>query len=186
MEIEILNFIQTLHTPFGDVVMPLITSLGNAGVFWIILAIVLVIIPKTRKIGITVSAALVLDLIFCNILIKPLVARIRPFDINTAVELLISKPRDYSFPSGHTAASFAASSAIFVTGHRKTGVAAMILAALIGISRLYLYVHYPTDVLGGLAIGVGCGICSCFIVNHVMQKIEERKEAEKPEYQEVI
>lgn len=104
MEIHILDMIQNLRTPIGDVVVPLITRLGDAGIIWIILTVLLLIIPKTRKTGVIMMAALLVDVLLCNVFIKNLVARTRPFDVNTAVQLLVAKPRDYSFPSGHTAA----------------------------------------------------------------------------------
>ena len=105
MEIQILNIIQNLRTDIGDTIVPFITKLGDAGMIWICLTIVLLIIPKTRKTGVIMMAALLVDVLLCNVLIKNLVARTRPFDVNTAVQLLVAKPRDYSFPSGHTAAS---------------------------------------------------------------------------------
>ena len=101
MEIHILDMIQNLRTPIGDVVVPLITRLGDAGIIWIILTVLLLIIPKTRKTGVIMMAALLVDVLLCNVFIKNLVARTRPFDVNTAVQLLVAKPRDYSFPSGH-------------------------------------------------------------------------------------
>ena len=114
MEIQILNIIQNLRTDIGDTIVPLITKLGDAGMIWICLTIVLLIIPKTRKTGVIMMAALLVDVLLCNVLIKNLVARTRPFDVNTAVQLLVAKPRDYSFPSGHTAASFASVTALYL------------------------------------------------------------------------
>ena len=101
MEIHILDMIQNLRTPIGDVVVPLITRLGDAGIVWIILTVLLLIIPKTRKTGVIMMAALLVDVLLCNVLIKNLVARTRPFDVNTAVQLLVAKPRDYSFVGTH-------------------------------------------------------------------------------------
>ena len=95
------------------------------------------------------GAALILDGIFCNLLLKNLVRRIRPCDINDAIRLLIPYPSDYSFPSGHTAVSFAAASALYFAGEKYLWKAALVLAAFIAFSRMYLYVHYPTDILGG-------------------------------------
>ena len=137
MEIHILDMIQNLRTPIGDVVVPLITRLGDAGIIWIILTVLLLIIPKTRKTGVIMMAALLADVL----------ARTRPFDVNTAVQLLVAKPRDYSFPSGHTAASFASVTALYLAGEKKMWKAALVLAVLIALSRLYLYVHYPTDII---------------------------------------
>jgi undecaprenyl-diphosphatase len=106
--------------------------------------------------GVAMLCALVLDLFVCNIVLKPLVARIRPFDVNTAVQLLIARPTDYSFPSGHTTAAFAATSALYFS-RRRLWIPALALAALIAFSRLYLYVHYPTDILAGIVVGIGVG-----------------------------
>ena len=157
MEIHILDMIQNLRTPIGDVVVPLITRLGDAGIIWIILTVLLLIIPKTRKTGVIMMAALLVDVLLCNVFIKNLVARTRPFDVNTAVQLLVAKPQDYSFPSGHTAASFASVTALYLAGEKKLWKIALVLAVLIAFSRLYLYVHYPTDVLGGIITGAIAG-----------------------------
>lgn len=157
IELSILDWIQTLHTPFLDKIMVFITRLGDAGIIWIVLSIVLLLIPKTRKSGVVMVAALVVDVILCNIVLKNLVARTRPYDVNTGVHLLVAKLHDYSFPSGHTAASFASVTALYLAGEKKLWKFALVLACLIAISRLYLYVHYPTDVLGGILFGVISG-----------------------------
>ena len=119
IEFQILDALQKIHTPILDKCMAAITSLGNAGIIWIILAAVLLIYPKTRKTGIIVAAALIVDLILCNVILKNLIARTRPYDINTAVQIIIAKPHDYSFPSGHTAASFASVAALYLAGAKK-------------------------------------------------------------------
>ncbi len=146
-----------MHTPFLDKIMVFITRLGDAGIIWIVLSIVLLLIPKTRKSGAVMVAALVVDVLLCNIVLKNLVARTRPYDVNTGVHLLVAKLHDYSFPSGHTAASFASVTALYLAGEKKLWKFALVLACLIAISRLYLYVHYPTDVLGGILFGVISG-----------------------------
>ena len=150
MEIEILSMLQKIRTPLLDIFMSNITKLGNAGIVWILLTIVLLLIPKTRKSGLILASALIVDLILCNGILKPLIARIRPFDVNSAIQLIVAKPHDYSFPSGHTAASFTAVMALYLAGEKKLWKIALVLAVLIAFSRLYLYVHYPTDVLGGI------------------------------------
>lgn len=157
IELSILDWIQTLHTPFLDKIMVFITRLGDSGIIWIVLSIVLLLIPKTRKSGAVMVVALVVDVLLCNIVLKNLVARTRPYDVNTGVHLLVAKLHDYSFPSGHTAASFASVTALYLAGEKKLWKFALVLACLIAISRLYLYVHYPTDVLGGILFGVISG-----------------------------
>ena len=157
IELRILDWIQTLPTPFLDKIMVFITRLGDAGIIWILLSIVLLLIPKTRKSGAVMVAALVVDVLLCNIVLKNLVARTRPYDVNTGVHLLVAKLHDYSFPSGHTAASFASVTTLYLAGEKKLWKFALVLACLIAISRLYLYVHYPTDVLGGILFGVISG-----------------------------
>lgn len=171
LEFWILDGIQTLRTPAGDVLMPFITSFGNGGVIWIVLTVILLLIPKTRKTGLILGAALILDGILCNLLLKNLMRRIRPCDIKDAVRLLIPYPSDYSFPSGHTAVSFAAASALYFAGGKYLWKTALVLAAFIAFSRMYLYVHYPTDILGGALLGILCGYLGCRIV----QKTEQYK-----------
>ena len=171
MEIRILDWLQGLHTPILDQMMCAVTSLGNAGIIWIVVAVVLLIVPKTRRVGMAVTAALILDVILCNGILKNLVARVRPCDVNTTVQLLIPRPEDYSFPSGHTAASFATTAALFFAGKKKKlWIPALGLSVLIAFSRLYLYVHYPTDVLGGLLVGILCGWIGAQLVNQVFKK----------------
>ena len=140
MEFMILDAIQTLRTPWLDGFMVFVSSLGNKGAVWIALAVVLLAFPKYRRLGAVVACALVLDLVACNLVLKPLVARPRPCDINTALDYLIARPHGWSFPSGHTAASFAAASALWF-GKSRLWIPCGILAALIAFSRLYLYVR---------------------------------------------
>ena len=157
MELQILDWIQQMRTPVGDVWMVFISRLGNAGMIWILFTCLLLMIPRTRRWGSALAVALCLDAIICNILLKPMVCRIRPCDVNQTVQLIIARPADYSFPSGHTAASFASVTALYLAGEKKLWKFALVLACLIAISRLYLYVHYPTDVLGGILFGVISG-----------------------------
>lgn len=164
IEIQILDWIQSFRTPIGDIFWSYITKLGNVGMVWILLAFVLVFIPKTRKSGMILAAALCIDAVLCNGILKNLFARIRPYDVNTSIQLLINKPKDFSFPSGHTAVSFAAVAGLYWAGERKLWKAALILAVLIAFSRLYLYVHYPTDILGGMIVGGTAGYVGCRMV----------------------
>ena len=165
-EFQILDKLQTIHTPF----MVAITKLGDAGIVWIILTVILLLIPKTRKSGVYMAVALIADLIICNVILKPIVARIRPYSINQTVQLLVTPLKDYSFPSGHTAASFTSVSALYFAGRKRMAAGALIVSVLIAFSRMYLYVHYPTDVLGGLIIGLLCGWIADMIIQKVMEK----------------
>ena len=123
-----------------------------------------------------VLVGLCIDVIVCNGLLKNLVARTRPCDVNTAIQLLISHPTDYSFPSGHTAASFTAVAALYFSGDKKIWKAAIVLGILIAFSRMYLYVHYPTDILGGILVGIFSGFIGSKIVTYMMKKRANQNE----------
>ena len=136
---------------FLTVLFKAITFLGEGGLIWIALGLCLIAYKKTRWVGISVLLALLFSLLVGNVTLKPLVARPRPCWRNSLVDLLIQNPKDYSFPSGHALSSFAAAMAIFMN-RRKMGVAALLFAFIMGCTRLYFYVHYPTDVLAGDAL----------------------------------
>ena len=215
-DLAILDFIRAhMTSPLGDEIMPIITMLGDNGIIWIIMAAIMLLFKRTRRLGAAMAVALIIDVICCNFIIKPLVARIRPFDVNTAIKLIISAPDDYSFPSGHTAAAFAAFSALFFGRNKLTGstdsligmniyddlskhngsiapvgvqalnyeefsssrspvfsqknlwIPVLVLAILIAASRLYLYVHYPTDVLAGMILGTLFGFIGANITAYL-------------------
>lgn len=147
-----------------------ITTLGNAGIVWIILSVALIIPKKTRRLGITCGLALLFSLLFNNIIIKNLVARPRPFVSIPDLVLLVKKPGEFSFPSGHTASSFAAATVMVCRCKKSVGIAALVLATMIAFSRLYLGCHYPLDVLGGLVLGVICGALALRITGKMRQK----------------
>lgn len=175
LDFWILDLIQThLRSDFLDTVMPLITMLGNGGAIWIGCSALLLLMPKTRRVGAVMAVSLVLEVLCCNVLLKPLVARIRPCDVNTAVQLLIAHPTDFSFPSGHTGASFAAASALFFSKNRLW-IPSTIVATLIAFSRLYLYVHYPSDVLAGAMIGIMAGWLGSILVQLIGRKWHEHR-----------
>ncbi len=177
-ELNILRWIQeNLQCTFMDTVMPLITRLGDEGIFWIVLAVVLAIFPKTRKAGFTMGLAMLFGLFVGNMFLKNVVARVRPYDLEVGVNLLIERLSSFSFPSGHTLSSFAAATALCCR-HRKWGVAALMLAGLIAFSRLYLFVHYPTDVLGGALLGVACALLAVKLIDLVYTAFENRKKKE--------
>ena len=178
-DLPILNWIAAnLWCPFLNAVMPVITLLGDAGIFWIAIAVVLLFFPKTRKIGLGMGAALIIGLLVCNVTLKPLVARIRPYDyqlehFGVTIKLLIEAQHDFSFPSGHTIASFEAATVLLLHS-KKAGIPAMILAALIAFSRLYLYVHYPTDVLTSVVLGIAFGFLGNWLVQKAFSLYENR------------
>ena len=182
MEIQILHWFETLHNPITNPIFYVITTLGNAGWFWIVLAVfMLTVLPKKyKKAGLTMAIALILSLIFCNGIMKHLWARPRAFWVvgqnfvvgNEFENLygIFNSIHDYSFPSGHSSASFAAAVSIFMW-RKKEGSAALVLAALIAFSRLYFTVHYPTDVLVGTITGALYGVAAYFIVKALMNKV---------------
>jgi undecaprenyl-diphosphatase len=179
-DLPILDWIAAnLYCPFLDFLMPLITVQGNGGIFWIIASVALMIFPKYRKAGISMAIALLIGLVLCNLTLKPLVGRIRPYDyqlehFNVMIPLLIERQHDFAFPSGHTIASFEAATVLFLN-NKKWGSAALVLAALIAFSRLYLYVHYVTDVLASLVLGIGFAFLANYLVGKGFNAWENRK-----------
>lgn len=157
-----------------DNLMPMITFLGNGGLIWIIASLAMMFSRKYRKNGIMLAAALICCLIVGNLLMKNIFARSRPCWINDTVPLLIAVPQDYSFPSGHTMSSFAAAY-IISCASKRLGIAAYILAILIGFSRLYLYVHFPSDVLGGIILGTASALFSRVICKKIIKKTEKKR-----------
>ena len=200
---------QLLNADWLTLVMKAITMFGEYGLFWIALCILLIAIPKTRRLGIICAATLAAAFVCCNLILKPLVDRPRPWEIFPEVEPLLPDPGDASFPSGHAFNSIAPALAMFLatrpgiahitdseTGKVRTvrsyeytpslgwrgagadprimhriSVAAVILAVLIGVSRLYLGMHFPSDVIGGLLLGGAVAV----IIHTVIIKIEERR-----------
>ena len=156
-ELQILDFIQYhLRSSIMDGIMKAVSLAGTAGFIWILIAVLLFIPKKTRIDSISMSIAVVIGVVLCSIVIKPLAARLRPCDVNSAVQLLIARPHDYSFPSGHTTAAFAAAACLFFCRSRLWPFL-MLFAVIMAFSRLYLYVHFPTDVLAGCVLGFICG-----------------------------
>ena len=170
-DLSILDALQGCRIPFLDKVLSAVTHLGDHGIFWILFALALLCIPRTRRLGVCVALALILDLLLCNVLIKPLVARPRPYALREFA-LLIDAPKDFSFPSGHAAAASAATVALALKRSRLT-VPVLILALIIAFSRLYLYVHYPTDVFAGILLGSLCGLMAWLICRRIPTKKAE-------------
>lgn len=171
VELAALDWLQAnCRTAFLDWLMPAVSALCNNGEIWIALAAALLLTKKYRRTGAVVALALLLDLLCCNVVLKPLTARPRPCDVNTAVALLTPRPGDWSFPSGHTAASMAAVGALLAEGSRLW-VPALALTVLIAFSRLYLYLHWPSDVLAGAVLGAALG----FAASRIVRRIERER-----------
>ena len=170
MDFQILYLINNIHNNILDKIMITLTNLGDAGIIWIIISIILLFIKKTRKCGILMIISMILGLIIGNGILKNLIQRQRPCWIDTNILLLIPNPTDFSFPSGHTLASFEASIMILLHS-KKWGIPAIILSILIAFSRMYLFVHFPTDILGGAILGTTISI----LVYYVSEKIIKAK-----------
>lgn len=153
LDMLILNFINdNLHNPTMDKLMVFITKLGNGGLVWILISIILIAIPKYRKVGVMAICALILTTILGEVILKNILQRERPFTTVLDFELLIKAPSSYSFPSGHTGSSFAVTG-ILGSKFKKSRIYIYFVAMIIAFSRLYLYVHYPSDVLAGVILG---------------------------------
>lgn len=174
LEFAILDSLQTIHNNVLDKIMMIFTFLGELGWFWILCGIAMLFFKKYRTNGWIVLFTLLTGVLIANVLLKNMVARVRPYDVNTAINVIISKPTDWSFPSGHTTASFGAAAAIMYA-NKKWGIAAYITAIIIAFSRMYLYVHYPTDILGGIAVGT----LSFFIVLVIYKQVHWKNIAGK-------
>lgn len=164
------------RTQFLDRIMPVVTVIGDNGIIPIIIALILICIPKTRKTGIAMGIAFALGGIFGNLLLKNIVARTRPYDVVDGIKLLVPALSDYSFPSGHTLVCFEAATVAFVRERKYIGICAYVIAAAVAYSRLYLYVHYPTDVLAGIILGIIFGITASYLVDGFLRRRKMRAE----------
>lgn len=174
---DILLFIQDhVRQPWMDGFWKAVTHLGDAGVFWIILAIVLLIVKKGRTAGLGAAFALGIGALITNVALKNAVARVRPYEVVPGLIRIIGQQHDFSFPSGHTCASFAAAVALYKTLPRRWGIACLVLAVLISFSRLYVGVHYPSDVLGGAVIGIFAGWAGAALAQRLKKRSENAAE----------
>ena len=165
----ILHWIRdTLQCGALDALMPKITALGNGGIVWVAAAAAMTVSKKYRKYGVAMFAALVAGVLVGNVCLKHLVARARPCWLET-VPLLIVNPTDYSFPSGHTLSSVIGA-CVLTAANRKFGWCAIPLAALIAFSRLYLFVHFPSDVLASVLIGTALGTGAVLLMRKLVDK----------------
>ena len=168
-----------IRCAFLDFIMPIITLLGDAGIVWIITALVMMFTKKFRRTGVVMAIGLTLGLLIGNLLLKNLIARERPCWLDETVLMLVKVPKDFSFPSGHTLASVI-SATVLVFSDRRFAFAAIPLAVLIAFSRLYLFVHFPSDVFCGALLGLAIGVFAWFIGGKVYdsaaKRIREKKQ----------
>ncbi|WP_026889977.1 phosphatase PAP2 family protein [Lacrimispora aerotolerans] len=173
MDWAILYWIRDTFTcPALDYIMPKITSLGDKGFIWILTAFVLQCTKENRKYGITLIAGLLAGVLFGNVFLKNLIERSRPNWIDQTITLLIANPTDFSFPSGHTLSS-AIAATILTMSNKKFGYIAIPLACLIAFSRLYLFVHFPSDVLAAALIGSLIGALVFIGIKRISKNIKE-------------
>ena len=172
---SILHWIHdTMTCPALDFLMPKITALGNGGAIWLAAAGGLLCTKKYRKQGILLIAGLAVGVLVGNVCLKHLIARPRPCWLDSSVQLLIASPTDYSFPSGHTLSSVIGATILTKT-NRRFGYAAIPLAAIIAFSRLYLYVHFPSDVLAAAVLGIAIGMLTFRCGGTMLEKLLAKK-----------
>lgn len=168
---NILLWIQeNLRADWLTPVMKGITSLGNVGFIWIVMCLVMLCFGRTRYVGAAGLLAAFFSLCVNNVILKHAFSRTRPYEVVDGLILLTKKATDFSFPSGHSGSSFAAATAIYCMSRNKGGIAALVLAGLIAFSRLYIGIHYPTDVLAGILTGILCGLAAARLVKGFMEK----------------
>ena len=168
MDFNILYFIQSLRTPLLDKAFVTITSIpGNYGQMWAALAVLLLLFKKTRKCGIVMLLSYGLVYGMGQYVLKDLIARPRPCHLDETIELLISRPSSYSCPSTHSGWAFAAATSIYLF-NSKYGILTYVFASLVAFSRMYLFVHFPSDVLIGIVLGILFAIISKRIVEKVV------------------
>lgn len=170
-DVSALLFIQEhLRTALGDILIPLWSNLGNAGLIWIAAAAVLLCFKRTRRAGVLALGAMALNLLAVNVVLKHLVSRPRPWLVVEGLETLLRSNDPNSFPSGHTSAAFAFAAALCRgLDVRWAKVLAAAGAVLMGWSRVYVAVHFPSDVLAGAAIGVLCGLLAAWLYRRFFQ-----------------
>ena len=167
-----------LHNAVGssflDTAMPYVSEMGNLGAIWIIFSLILIANRKYRHIGVMCLAAVLLTTAIGEGILKNIVQRPRPFLQFASIQPLIPEPSSFSFPSGHTGSSFAAATVI-ARKFKKAALPALTIAAVIAFSRLYVMVHYPSDVLGGIILGITCAICAEILVRKYLVRKEMKQ-----------
>ncbi len=163
-ELRFLHFLQSIHNPVLDSIMLFFTNLGAKGSILSLLMLALAIFPKTRRIGIQIYLALFISILIVNCGMKPFIARCRPCWLEPGVKMLIELPQSHSFPSGHSSTFFAMATAVFLS-NKRFGIPTLAVASIVAFSRLYLFAHWPTDVMGGIFTGVLSGVLSFLIID---------------------
>lgn len=174
-EISILLWIQENLRGVMDGFWISVTSLADKGIFWILLGVLLLCFKKTRTTGVTLLIALLINHVMTNMILKDLFGRPRPYVASTEIVTLIKQLSSYSFPSGHTSASFSGALVLYRMMPKKVSIPALILAAMIGFSRMYVGVHFPTDVLGGIVVGVIASTAAYYLVQFIKEKTGAKK-----------
>lgn len=189
-----------IRSDFLNPIMKVLTHSGDKGILLIVLILALLIIPRTRAIGIMSTISIAIEALLNNVLLKNIIARTRPYDEIEGLINLVGKQSDYSFPSGHTGAAFAVAGAMLVVALfglpmiEKSGeisrkdpslsfklisVLLIMYATLLAFSRMYVGVHYPTDVLCGLLLGLGTSAMAYLIYQMAIKKIHDKKAIKK-------
>ena len=161
---------EVLRHPVANPIMIFITHLGDYGILWIALTLVMMCFRKTRRVGVTCAISMIFGLIVVNVVLKNWVARTRPYELIEELMLMTEKQHDLSFPSGHATNSLACAWVMFRKMKKRYGVPALALALIICYSRLHVGVHYPTDVLAGIAIGIAAAELAIAIVRALVKK----------------
>ncbi len=175
LEIPFLNWIQEVfRCEFFDRFFPIVTKLGDGGIFWIAVALLLLFFRKTRATGAMIGVALLCGLLIGNVTLKPLIDRMRPYEVAGVLPVLVEPLSDGSFPSGHTLACFEASVVLFIRD-KRLGIPALVIAFLVAFSRLYLYVHYLTDVLAGALLGTLFAFFAVWVVKLVCKRVSGKE-----------
>ncbi len=174
MELNILHAIQSIHNPILDALMITVFNnlVGSLGQIWIIVGFVLLLIPKTRKCGAAVLLSYVVSFLIGNEWLKDLIARPRPCAVDSTVSLIVKKPSSFSCPSVHTYLAFSSAAAIFHY-YKKAGIGVFVFAALVGFSRMYFFVHYPTDILFGAVLGVVTALIVCMLLDRIYTRMKK-------------
>ena len=165
-EFAFLDWLYQFRNPVMNTISIFFDYAGAHGEIWIAFTLLLLLFRRTRKAGFDMAAG--------HFFLKPLFARPRPCDLNTSITMLVARPHGHSFPSGHTASGVAAAYALWLQ-NRKLGAPALVLAAFIAFTRLYLYVHFPTDVLGGAVLGIALGAAASAFVNYMANRKKKQQ-----------